>query len=221
MAAFFVILMYNFIAMRFIFLSIILIVFLIACDQQSTDKKNSKIQEEVIVDNLKTDSLSLLNNLNAFSKLELFFDNSNYMVVNGRDTNFFYFSRSSDFLIKVHQFKMIKGDSSFLKIDSIQVVGGRDIQWKFEDQKLTLISSSESANSWKANSLDSSIFAFKKINKKDFQLLDHQNSKTRFSQTITFSSFLVRSFYDYQHGTRYAFDTTNFTKKTGKIKPLF
>jgi hypothetical protein len=206
---------------KIIQISFILIVFLIACDQQSTDKKNSKIQEEVIVDNLKTDSLSLLNNLNAFSKLELFFDNSNYMVVNGRDTNFFYFSRSSDFLIKVHQFKMIKGDSSFLKIDSIQVVGGRDIQWKFEDQKLTLISSSESANSWKANSLDSSIFAFKKINKKDFQLLDHQNSKTRFSQTITFSSFLVRSFYDYQHGTRYAFDTTNFTKKTGKIKPLF
>jgi hypothetical protein len=207
--------------MRFIFLSIILIVFLVACDQQSTDKKNSKIQEEVIVYNLKTDSLSLSNNLNAFSKLELFFDNSNYMVVNGRDTNFFYFSRSSDFIIKVHQFKMIKGDSSFLKIDSIQVVGGRDIQWKFADQKLTLISSSESANNWKSNSLDSSTFDFKKLNKKDFQLLDPQNLKTNFLQTITFSSFLVRSFYDYQHGTRYAFDTTNFTKKTGKIKPLF
>ena len=207
--------------MKLIFHSIILVVFFAACNQQSTDKKNSKIQEEVIEVNSKTDSLSLLNNLNAFNKLELFFDNSNYMVVNGRDTNFFYFSRSSDFLIKVHQFKMIKGDSSFLKIDSIQVVGGRDIQWKFADQKLTLISSSESANNWKSNSLDSSTFAFKKINKKDFQLIDPQNSKTRFSQTITFSSFLVRSFYDYQHGTRYAFDTTNFTKKTGKIKPLF
>jgi hypothetical protein len=43
MAAFFVILMYNFIAMRFIFLSIILVVFLAACNQQSADKKNSKI----------------------------------------------------------------------------------------------------------------------------------------------------------------------------------
>lgn len=92
------------------------------------------------------------------------------------------------------------------------MVGGKDIQWKFADKKLTLISSSESANNWKSNSLDSSTFAFKKINKKDFQLVDPQNSKTRFSQTITFSSFLVRSFYDYQHGTRYAFDTTNFTK---------
>lgn len=101
------------------------------------------------------------------------------------------------------------------------MVGGKDIQWKFADKKLTLISSSESANNWKSNSLDSSTFAFKKINKKDFQLVDPQNSKTRFSQTITFSSFLVRSFYDYQHGTRYAFDTTNFTKKTGKINPLF
>jgi len=207
--------------MKLIFHSIILVVFFAACNHQSTEKKNSKIQEEVIEDNSKTDSLTLSNNINAFNKLEFFFDNSNYMVVNERDTNFFYFSRTADFLIKVHQFKMIKGDSSFLKIDSIQVVGGRDIQWKFADQKLTLISSSESANNWKSNSLDSSTFAFKKINKKDFQLVDPQNSKTRFSQTITFSSFLVRSFYDYQHGTRYAFDTTNFTKKTGKIKPLF
>jgi len=207
--------------MRFIFLSIILVIFFAACNQRSADKKNSNIQEEVIVNNSKIDSLTLANNLKAFTNLELFFDNANYMVVNGRDTNFFYFSRSSDFLIKVHQYKMIKGDSSFLKIDSIQVVGGRDIQWKFADQKLNLIGSSESANSWKSNSLGSSIFAFKKINKKDFQLLDHQNLKTRFSQTITFSSFLVRSFYDYKHGTGYAFDTANFTKKSGKIKPIF
>jgi hypothetical protein len=41
-------------------------------------------------------------------------------------------------------------------VDSIQVIDGRDIQWKFADQKLTLISSSESANNWKSNSLDSS-----------------------------------------------------------------
>lgn len=207
--------------MRFIFLSVILVFFFAACNQQSSDKKNSKIQEVVVVDNLKADSLSLSNNLNAFSKLELFFDNANYMVVSGSDTNFFYFSRVSDFLIKVHQFKIVKGDSSFLKIDSIQVVGGRDIQWKFSDQKLSLVGSSESSNNWKSNSLDSSTVTFKKLNKKDFQLVDPQNLKTKFLQTITFSSFLVRSFYDYQHGTRYAFDTTNFTKKSSKIKPLF
>ena len=95
------------------------------------------------------------------------------------------------------------------------MVGGRDIQWKFADQKLTLIGSSESSNSWKSNSLDSSTFTFKKNNKKDFQLIEPQNLKTRFSQTIKFSSILVRSFYDYQHGTRYTFDTTNFTKNEG------
>jgi hypothetical protein len=101
------------------------------------------------------------------------------------------------------------------------VVGGRDIQWKFADQQLTLIGSSESSNSWKSNSLDSSTFTYKKNNKKDFQLIGPQNLKTRFSETIEFSSILVRSFYDYQHGTRYVFVTTNFTKKRGKIKPLF
>jgi hypothetical protein len=53
--------------MKLIFHSIILVVFFAACNQQSTDKKNSKIQEEVIEVNSKTDSLSLLNNLNAFN----------------------------------------------------------------------------------------------------------------------------------------------------------
>lgn len=207
--------------MRFIFLSIILVVFLAACNQQSADKKNSKIQPGVIVDNSKTDSLSMSNNLNAFTDLELFFDNANYQVTNGRDTNYFYFSRSSDLLIKVHQYKIIKGDSAFLKIDSIQLVDGKFIQWKFAAKTLHLIAHSETSNNWKSKNLDSSTFIFNRFNKKDFQLVEANKSKTIFSKTIAFSSFLVRSFYDYQHGTRYAFDTTNFTKKSSKIKPLF
>jgi len=207
--------------MRFIFHGIILVVFLAACNQQSADKKNSEIQARVIVDNSKTDSLSLANNLNAFSDLELFFDNANYQVTKGSDTNYFYFSRSSDLLIKVHQYKIIKGDSAFLKIDSIQVVDGNIIQWKFDTKILHLIAHSESSNNWKSNNLDSTSYIFNRFNKKDIQLVGANKSKTIFSKTIAFSSFLVRSFYDYKHGTKYAFDTANFTKKSGKIKPLF
>jgi len=207
--------------MRSIFFSVILVVFFAACNQQSADKKNSEIQARVIVDNSKTDSLSMSNNLKAFSDLELFFDNANYQVTKGRDTNYFYFSRSSDLLIKVHQYKIIKGDSAFLKIDSIQLVDGKFIQWKFAAKTLHLIAHSETSNNWKSKNLDSTTFIFNRFNKKDFQLVEANKSKTIFSKTIAFSSFLVRSFYDYKHGTRYAFDTANFTKKSGKIKPLF
>jgi hypothetical protein len=207
--------------MRFIFLSVILVVFLAACNQQSADIKNSKIQARVIVENSKTDSLSLSNNLNAFSDLELFFDNANYQVTKGSDTIFFYFSRSSDFLIQVHQYKIVKGDSAFLKIDSIKLSDLKFVNWKFQDQTLYLISSTDSSNNWKSSNVDSTIFTFKKVNKKNIYLIEPKNSKTTFSQTITLSSFLVRSFYDYKHGTRYAFDTTNYNKKSGKIKPLF
>ena len=207
--------------MRSIFFSVILVVFFAACNQQSADKKNSEIQARVIVDNSKTDSLSMSNNLKAFSDLELFFDNANYQVTKGRDTNYFYFSRSSDLLIKVHQYKIIKGDSAFLKIDSIQLVDGKFIQWKFAAKTLHLIAHSETSNNWKSKNLDSTTFIFNRFNKKDFQLVEANKSKTIFSKTIAFSSFLVRSFYDYKHGTKYAFDTANFTKKSGKIKPLF
>ena len=153
--------------------------------------------------------------------MELFFDNANYQIIKDKDTNYFYFSRSSDFLIQVHQYKIVKGDSAFLKMDSIQLADRKFAQWNFQDQTLNLFSASDSSSNWKSSNLDSTIFTFKKISRKDFQLVGPKSRATIFSQTITLSSFLIRSLYDYKNGTRYAFDTSNFTKKTGKIKPLF
>lgn len=207
--------------MRFIFLSVILVAFFASCNQQEGNKKNNTNQEAVVDKNSKTDSLTLAKNLKSFSDLELFFDNANYQVTKGSDTNYFYFSRSSDFLIQVHQYKIVEGDSTFLKIDSIKLSYLKFVNWKFQDQTLYLISSTDSSNNWKSSNVDSTIFTFKKVNKKDIHLIEPKKSKTTFSQTITLSSFLVRSFYDYKHGTRYAFDTANYNKKKGKIKPLF
>jgi hypothetical protein len=199
-----------------------LILFFTSCNQQGGNKEKNKSQEGAVVNPSIADSLTMTNHFDAFGKLEKFFDNNNYQVIKSKDTNYFYFSRSSDFLLKVYQYKIIKGDSAFLKIDSIQLAeDGKALQWKFADQQLHLISASDDSNNWKSSNLDSTIFTFKKLNKKDFQLVEPKNSTTTFSQTITLSSFLVRSLYDYQHGTRFAFDTANFTKKSGKIKPLF
>ncbi len=208
--------------MRFIFLNVILVIFFTSCSQQENNKEKSKNQQEEVVNTSIADSLTMSNHLKAFGMLEQFFDNANYQVIKAKDTNYFYFSRTADFLIQVHQYKIIKGDSASLKIDSIQLAeDGKLVQWKFVDQKLNLISASDSSIHWRSSNLDSTNFTLKKMNKKDFQLVEPKNSTTTFTQTITLSSFLVRSFYDYKHGTRYAFDTANFTKKRGKIKPLF
>ena len=167
-----------------------------------------------VVNSATNDSTTVANNLQAFGKLELFFENANYLVADNKDTSYFYFSRASNFLIKVHHYKISKGDSAFLKIDSIQLVNGKNIQWNFKDQKLHLIDISDSVI--KLNNADSAIFTYNKSNKTTIQLFQPNNSTTTFHQTITLSSFLVRSFYDYKHGTRFAFDTTNFTKNMKK-----
>ena len=204
----FVLLKFNFIAMKFYSIVIFFVIFFTSCSQQNT----KTIVNQVVVNDSKNDSITVANNLQAFGKLELFFENANYLIDKNRDTSYFYFSRASDFLIKVHQYKIIKGDSAFLKIDSIQLVGGKNIQWNFEGQKLNLFHISDSIIKLKLDNSDSAIFKFNKYNKTTIQLFQPKNSTTTFHQTITLSSFLVRSFYDYKHGTRLAFDTINFTK---------
>lgn len=197
--------------MKYFFLHIFLVIFFTSCNQQNDNGNNSVNQ--IVVNDSPNDSITAAKNLEAFGKLELFFENANYQVANNQDTNYFYFSRASEFLIKVHQYKISKGDSAFLKIDSIQLVDGKNIQWKFEGQKLNLFHISDSTVDWKLNNPDSAIFKFNKYNRKTIQLFQPKNSTTTFHQTITLSSFLVRSFFDYKHGTHLAFDTTNFTKK--------
>ena len=200
--------------MKYFFLHIFLVIFFTSCNQQNDNGNNSVNQ--IVVNDSPNDSITAAKNLEAFGKLELFFENANYQVANNQDTNYFYFSRASKFLIKVHQYKINKGDSAALKIDSIRLMDGKNIQWNFEGQSLNLLSISDTAIDWKMNNADSAIFKFHKSNRKTIQLFQPKNSSTTFHQTITLSSFLVRSFYDYKHGTRFAFDTTNFTKNMKK-----
>ena len=182
--------------MRFIFLSVILVAFFASCNQQEGNKKNNTNQEAVVDKNSKTDSLTLAKNLKSFSDLELFFDNANYQVTKGSDTNYFYFSRSSDFLIQVHQYKIVEGDSTFLKIDSIKLSYLKFVNWKFQDQTLYLISSTDSSNNWKSSNVDSTIFTFKKVNKKVslnptevYKIIEGQKSKKK-RTTLSLRYFL-------------------------------
>lgn len=198
--------------MKSFFLNIFFVIFFISCSQQNNNANN--MVNQVVVNGSTNDSTTIANNLQAFGKLELFFENANYLVADNKDTSYFYFSRASDFLIKVHHYKISKGDSALLKIDSIQLVDGKNIQWNFQGQQLHLIDISDSII--QLNNADSAIFTCNKSNKTTIQLFQPKNLTTTFHQTITLSSFLVRSFYDYKHGTRFAFDTTNFTKDMKK-----
>jgi hypothetical protein len=135
------------------------------------------------------------------------------MMVEGKDTNYLYFSRVNDFLIKTHAYKIDKGDSSDLRIDSIQLDGKNNIKWVFGDKKLALKNTTDIQAVWNENGADSSYYQFQKSGYNTIMFMPAGGKKLHLKKTITLSTFLVRSYYDYIHGTKLAFDTTNFTKK--------
>jgi hypothetical protein len=165
-----------------------------------TAKPESKPQDPAVTATL----------LAQFNSLEKVFDNQNWMRIKDKDTTFLYFSRLNNFFALTHSYRMRKGDSADLRIDTIRVNENNQIIWNWNDKGLILGSATEFTNSWSNG--DQKV-AFNKMDGSNLLLNINGDDKNQLSKTITLSSFLVRSFYDYQHGTKLAFDKTDFTKK--------
>lgn len=175
-------------------------------------------------DSKATDTISVARNSDpenivlkekAYKKLgivEQLFGNENYLVVNGKDTSFLYFTRlgKNDFF--THTYKLVKGDSSQLSVDAMQINNANQVQWNFKGKQLILQDCDNVKAQWQ-NKLDANDKVdFLKINQQRFNLT--MNGKQYIlNKTLTISLFLVRTHYDFEHNTHYAFDTTNFTKK--------
>jgi hypothetical protein len=142
--------------------------------------------------------------------LEKLFDNQNYLSVEGKDSNYIYFSRLGKNNFYTHSFKMVKGDSANVVIDTLQVNAANKVQWQWQKQPLVLLSTTDFSSAWLANNKDTILF--QKIDGNTLQVVSN-GKKNSLHKTPTLSLFLVRSYYDYTHGTHLAFDNTNFTKK--------
>ncbi|MEO7310516.1 MAG: hypothetical protein ABIX01_08970 [Chitinophagaceae bacterium] len=150
--------------------------------------------------------------LSQFNDLERFFGNENYLIDRGNDTSFLYFSRISDFLILTHQYVLRNGDSTFLKIDSIRLDPEMRAVWKWKQNKLLLRSADNNSVDW-ANTLDDQLYLqFQKTDNDKIKLAENGQTNVVLQKTLTISKFLVRSFYDHNHGTRLAYDSSEFTK---------
>ena len=184
------------------------ITFFVSCNNEikQEDKKadSTNVETSSVQDPAITASL-----LGQFNGLEKVFDNQNWMIIKEKDTSFLYISRLNKFLAYAHSFKMQKGDSSDLEIDTIQVSSDNKIRWNWKGKHYILTSSTENTNHWEG---DSSKVEFAKMDASNLVLTLNEKEKLKMSKTLTLSTFLVRSFYDYQHGTKLAFDQKEFVK---------
>jgi hypothetical protein len=181
--------------------------------QTKESKKDTSDQHNISQQNTMPDNTSKAAAFTQFNTLEKLFGNDNYMTLSGKDTTYTYFSRVSEYLIKCYSYKMIRGDSANSRIDSIKSDAGNIIKWNFNNLNLSLENSTALNSNWSVVGTDSIHYQFQKIDNKTIRFLQAGSAKKTLIKTITLSTFLVRSFYDYEHGTKLAYDSTNFTKK--------
>ncbi len=150
--------------------------------------------------------------------LEKLFNNENFLQVNGKDSSYFYFSRLGKSNMFVHTYKIVKGDSAGLKIDTIQIGASNKLQWNWQGKPLTLGNATDYVSRWTVNNNEKDKIEFQRIDNKTIHVVEG-GKKLVLHRTLSLSLFLVRSYYDYQHGTKYAQDSVdNF--KPRPVKPL-
>lgn len=158
------------------------------------------------------DSLTLYK---KFDIIDSFFNTSNWKMIDGKDTVYYYFSRQSATAIKVYRFNMKHGDSINSVVNNMQVEGN-EIVWNLDNTILINRNADKTFNNW-VNKADNNALV-KLIKKNDVEIEGSMsNKKIKLHKTLSLSLFLVRSHYDFLNGTKYAQDSIDFFKpKTGK-----
>lgn len=147
--------------------------------------------------------------------LEKIFNNDNWMKTDGKDTSYYYFSRIPS-EIRVHQYRMIKGDSVITN-QSVIRFSNDSLVWEYNDSThLFLTAVTEKSSEWRrVEGVPGSFFmAFERKDEKQIKVSVENNGSFLLTMTPPLSTFLTRSRYDYMHGTNYAFSDTVFS--TGK-----
>jgi len=150
--------------------------------------------------------------------LEHFFGNENWQMIDGVDTSYLLFSRQNDRYIKVYHYKMSQGDSVNNTISEISFKGD-SVVWTKPGQQLILQKAKDNEIAWKNNYLQDTTPGSYRSAGKNKIIFQRATKKIYLAKTITLSDFLVRSRYDFLHGTHYAFDTIKFDLHRSKKIP--
>jgi hypothetical protein len=180
-------------------LFIVTVILSVSCGNNQNQSTSKQKETPATVTPVKDSGLA------KFDLLENIFQNDNWLLINGRDSSFLYCSRLGKAYVKTYHFSMFKGDSINTVITSMQL-SGDTITWRLPMDTITLQLKTVTASEliWTGKTgLD--IYIFEKTDSNHINIKYPGGSTKKLLKTPTLSSFLVRSKYDYLHGTRLAF----------------
>lgn len=162
---------------------------------------------------IETEVRSDLSYLNDFNALEQLFGNENWMIAAGKDTSYFYASRLGNYSFNTYAYRIVKGDSAAVTHGALKK-GNNQVSWNFENRELSVNSATSARMVSVVTGNDSLRYEFIRVDANHLQVTYPDGRKQVWQKTIPFSTFLIRSRYDFTHGTHYAFDSTiQFSKK--------
>ena len=193
--------------------AVVAVFFLSGCGSEQNENAEPVNKSDTIkvVDEVRSNT-SFLYDLKALEEL---FSNDNWLIPGKKDSSYFYFSRTGDFIVNTYEYVLSKGDSAKVKYHHV-VKEGDKLVWEFDGRKLVLSNASGARALWAVAGNDSLKYEFLRVDKNQIRLTYPDKREQILKKLLPFSLFLVRSRYDFSNGTRYAYDTTQFNKKGGR-----
>jgi hypothetical protein len=187
--------------MRYGLTGMLLVIFFISCGDSNNNTTNGETNTAPVPGNEKERDLKL----NRFDLLENIFQNNNWLLTNGNDSSYFYCSRLGKTYFKTYQYKIVKGDSVNTTITEMKLASDT-IAWLLPQNLMPVYLNNISVTEvvW-ADKTNLNFYTFQKTDSNNIHIKYPDGSIKNMVKTITLSSFLVRSKYDYLHGTRLAF----------------
>ncbi len=185
-----------------------LIVFIFACNNPATNEPVTDVNKDTSVSKQIESSKKQDINVALFDQVEKFFNNDNWLLIQEKDSCYYYFSRIGKGLYNTYNFKIIKGDS--INISTNNIEQRKDsLFWLFKNGKTQVPLYLENVNEkqivW-ADHTNRVYYTFTKENIDKIKLELPTGKILTLTKTPTLSNFLIRSAYDYKHGTHLAFN---------------
>lgn len=178
--------------------------------------REEKTEENQVADTVKMaesirTNLSYLNDYNA---LEQLFSNDNWLIPGGKDSSYLYVSRLGNYVVKTYAYQLVKGDSAHVQHADVRTENDQ-LVWQFNGQKLYLTSATRARAVFAVAGADSLQYEFVRLDDNKIALTYPDKKKVVMKKMLQFSLFLARSRYDFTNGTKFAFDTAQFSRKKG------
>jgi len=183
---------------------------LLACNTKPSENREDSKKDDMLKMSASISTNMLF--LHDFNALEQVFGSENWLIVDKKDSSYLYFSRLGNFIVKTFIYKRVKGDSAAVQYGTIQPEND-SITWDLFGRKLSLSNATGTRVKWSAVADSSLQYEFIRIDNNHIQLTYPDKKKLVLQKVLPLSLFLVRSRYDYTHGTKFAFDSSREFEK--------